>query len=350
MAAARRSLVALATAAFVGAVAIAPTQARADSITDLGPIGFASMVVDNAHGRVFVAGLKRNVIDVLNLSGKVLAKIRGVGSPYAMAINGESLYISQFKGAKAEIRQVNLETLQLDETPVATGLGCPTTLAIIGETLWTTNRPHCSEEGTLVAVNLETGATSSTTERISLPWFAASPADPQSLFVAEGGRSPGTFYRFDVSTGTPELLARNVTPPQANITQIVLSPDGERLIPAAAVPYHFEELNALTLQPDGVEYPGEMFPSAVAVSGGEANRLATGVEGGSEPGAPDIWVAQLGNPTPIFSASTTDLHGRHSVASDGLALTGDGHELFAVYYSETFTGHTMLATFALPKT
>ena len=53
--------------------AVAPAVARAS--TDLGPIGFGAVVVDDARSHVLVSGPSGNVVEILDFSGNVVGTI-----------------------------------------------------------------------------------------------------------------------------------------------------------------------------------------------------------------------------------------------------------------------------------
>ena len=340
----RRSTAALGIAATTFAVVVAALALPAACVasTDLGPIGFGTVIVDNARGHVLVSGPAANVVDVLDFSGNLVATIPNVYGAYGTAIKGHKLYVAE--STAGAIVQINLKTLRARKKPVVTGLQRPRWLAITGGSLWVTTSLG-SGQGELGSVNLTSHALKQFEGNYYEPDLATSPADPDELFVADNGLSPGSIYRLDVSSGTPVVAASNPFTHQSNIEGLVVSPDGTRVIPAAGYPYDFEELSASTLQPDGVIYPGQAYPSAVAVSGRRANLLATGLGPNAEP---DLLVDPIGSPAPIFTATTVDARGRHYIAEPGLALSADGGTLFAVYFSETFAGDTMLSTFAVP--
>lgn len=106
------------------------------------------------------------------------------------------------------------------------------------------------------------------------------------------------------------------------------------MIPASGYPYEFEELSALTLKPDGIIYPANPYPSAVAVSPGNHGEVATGLSGGYS--EPDISVFALGRPAAIFTASTSSSSGTANVMPHGLAMSSDALVLAAVTYDDVY--------------
>src|SRR5512133_1220152 len=81
---ASRLLVMTATALVLAAVA--PAFARAS--TDLGPIGFGTMVVDDARGHVLVSGPTGNVVEILDFSGNVVGTIPNIYGAHGMVVSG----------------------------------------------------------------------------------------------------------------------------------------------------------------------------------------------------------------------------------------------------------------------
>jgi hypothetical protein len=212
------------------------------------------------------------------------------------------------------------------QTIATIGLVGPEWLVMTGGQLWTTKNFQDDQSDSIVSVDPSTGAITSTLSgSFYEPDLAVSPGDPSTLFVVEDGLSPGAGYRFDVSTTPATQFAHNGSMDQENVEGLVISPNGTRVIPASGWPYHFEELDATTLNADGIDYPVSPYPSAAAVSA--SGMLATGVNNGYS--SPDISVFALGAPAATFTASTDNSNGTANVLPHGLALSADGSTLFA---------------------
>jgi hypothetical protein len=307
--------VALVTAGGRSALAAPSTT----TVTDLGTIGFTSVIVDNANHHVFVSGRTANVVDVLDFSGNLVTTIDDVYGAAGMAINKGMLYIAE--STAGTIARIHLKTL-VRARNLGSGLVQPYWLAITGGQLWVTV-DMLNGWGQIESVNLTSGTGTTFTANYYGADIVSSTGAPNTLFLAEDGLSPGSIYRLNVASGTPVEVA-GVNTNQENLEQIVVSADGKRLIPASGWPYEFQELSATTLLPDGVIYPGQAYPAAVAVSSKGGGRLATGLTFG----APDLEVDPLGTPAPIFSATTNA--GSPNVFPHGLALNSAGTEVFAV--------------------
>jgi sugar lactone lactonase YvrE len=301
-----------------------PAPARA-ATTDLGTVGFGAMVVDDANQHVFVSEPKANAVAEFDFAGKLIATVADVYGAWGMTLSGDDLYVAE--STTGDIVRIDLTASPLAPETVATGLNDPIWLVMTGGNLWAAEE----SEGKVVSVDPWSGTTSPLAGSFYGPDLAVSPGDPDALFVAEDGLSPGAIYRLDVSTSPATEIAENTTTDQSNIEDLAVSPDGTRVIPASGAPYLFEELSASTLQADGVRYPGAPYPSAVAVS--SSGLVATGLEGGYS--SPDIAIYALGKPAATWTATTNNCDGTANVLPHGLALSADGSKLFAVTGDES---------------
>jgi hypothetical protein len=332
-----------AVAAVVALAGVSLPGAAAAAETDLGDIGFGAVVVDNAREHVLVSGPTVGVVDVLNFSGELIARIPNIDGVRGMVIKGHTLFVAE--STAGSVVEINLKTLAVAKSPLVTGLHNPRWLAIAGGSLWITTGSGDGWGG-LAAVNLASHELRQFGEDAYYePDLATTRADRDELFVASDGISPGSVYRLNVSSGAPVVTMSGIGLNQENIEGLVVSPNGERVIPASGWPYDFEELSASTLKPDGVVYPGEAYPAAVAVSGRRANLLATGLF--ATRGA-DIFVDPIGSTTPIFEATTYSFGETHSIAPHGLALSANGKALFAAHFSELYEDETWLSVFEVP--
>jgi hypothetical protein len=333
----------LAAVAALSAFAL-PATARA-ATTDLGPIGFGTVVIDDARAHVYVSGPTAGAVEVLDYSGNVVATIPNLPGASGLALSGRYLYVAETSAGA--IARIDLDSGTYAATPFAAGLLEPHWLAITGSRVWSTvSTLPCCGWGALASVDLKSGRTKTFPQRYYSPDVAATPAVAGTLFVSENGLSPGAIHRVDVSPAKLRTVAENTFTDQSNIEGIAVAPDGTRVIPAAGSPAAFEELSAATLQLDGVVYPGDSYPSAVAVSPGRGGLLATGLANGYT--SPDIAVYPIGNTTPIFTATTLTWNGTSNVLQHGLALTQDGSVLFAMTASDVYGTDTIFNSFVLP--
>jgi hypothetical protein len=322
--------------------ALAPGVANA--ATDLGPIGFGTVVVDDARAHVYVSGPTTNVVDVLDFSGNLVASIPNIPGAWGMVVSGRYLYVAE--GDAGAIGRIDLNSPTFATTQIATGLPYARRLVMVDGILWTAVSPlPPTGWETLASIDPRSGRVRRFTQEYYSPDLATSPGAPGTLFLAYDAQSPGQLLRIDVSKSKLKVLASTFTN-QENIQDLAVSPDGTRVIPASGWPYAFEELNASTLQPDGVVYPGNPYPSAVSVTPGRGGLLATGLNNGYS--LPDIAVYPLGSTSPIFTASTFTPNGTANVLPHGLALSLDGSMLFAATASDVYATDTIFNAFQLP--
>jgi hypothetical protein len=320
-----------------GSLASAATGAMGTgtAAVELGSTGFGSIVVDDAYHHVFVSGPASNEVIVTDFSGTIVSTITGEDGVAGMAIDGSMLYVADSNvGA---IDQIDLATLT-DKGVLATGLAGMRWLAVAGGKLWTC-LGGAGGWDQLASVSFD-GTVSEFGGSYYDGEVSSSAATPDILYVADDDLSPGSIYRFDVSSGSPVLEVRARTG-NYGIDQLTVSPDGTRVIPASGAPYDFQELAASTLQPDGVVYPGAPYPSAVAVTASRGGLIATGLRQGFS--TPQIHVYPIGKPSAEGLASTNSTDGTTNVVPHGLAFSGDGSTLFAVsrdtFYDTSFTLH-----------
>lgn len=294
--------------------------------TSLGTGGFGAMAIDDSAEHVFVSQPPGNDVEEYDFQGNLIATISNLYGAYGMAINAGELYIAE--STTGSIVEVPLGNPSSNPATVATGLIDPTWLVYTGGKLWTAEQNTGSGVGwgNVASADPITGTVAPLTGSFYDPDLAVSPADPNTLFVAEDGLSPGSIYRYDVSGSTPTQVAVNPFTSQSNIEGLAVSPDGTRVIPASGAPYEFEELDASTLKPDGLIYPGAAYPSAVTVSA--SGMLATGLFGYD---STDINVYPLGKPAASFTAAVgVASNGWADILKHGLVLNADGTRLFAV--------------------
>jgi hypothetical protein len=312
---------------------------------DLGPIGFGSIAVDSAHGHVFVSGPTANVVDVFDETGSLVKSFSSEDGATGMVIVGSTLYVALTTAGAIE--RIDLPSLS-DQGPLVSGLVAPKWLAFADGQLWTAADGRAADITQLESITLEgTVTTFPSSASFYEPDLATSPALPNTLFVAEDGLSSGPIHRVDVTTGTPVVTATAPYYGQGYIYQLVVSPDGTRVIAAtgAGVDEDLIELSAATLQPDGIPYPGGEFPSAVAVSPGDGGLLATGLDNSYS--SPDVEVHVLGNTAQVLAGVTNTPEGFANVAPHGLAMTDDGSRLYVITASTGYEPEVTLQVFTI---
>lgn len=308
--------------AFSTAFLMAPVGARAAVPLPGNP---GQITVDDAGGHVFVSLPSANAIDEFDFSGNLLWTMTIPGAD-GMVLVGRTLYVAE--NNTGEIVKLDLSAAAPAPTIVTSGLNGPQYLVMTGGDLWVT------EDSSVASVDPVSGLVTPLPTSYYDADLATSPGAPNTLFIAEDGLSPGAVFRLDVTTSPPTVAASNTSTPQENIEGIAVSPDGTRVIPASGYPYFFEELSAATLAPDGLRYPGQAYPSAVAVSASGA--VATGLAGGGD--TPNLEVLPLGSPLPTFATTVagTSSFGSTGILPHGLALSADALRVFAVTEDDVF--------------
>jgi hypothetical protein len=330
----------------VGAVA-APAVASASPI-DLGAVNFATVAIDANHQHVLVSTPSGNQVDVLSYSGALVQRITGISGAYGMWVGDRYAFVAA--STTGAIMRIDLSNLSAAPVVFAKGLADPRWLVVSGGRMWVAQQHPYDDQGSLAAINNTTGAvTQYPTPTYYYPDLATSPGAPNSLFLEEDGITPAPFYRLSVAGGAPAQVAANTQTPLDGASDFAVSPDGTGVVSNGGEPggrYNFYELNASTLQPDGFDYPGQTYPSAISFSSSAGGRVATGLAGFYS--TPDVVVYRIGSTTPIFTATTTDPSGYHDVDSHGLALSPDGHTLAVVYTDEGQAGHLFAEVLAVP--
>ena len=231
-----------------------PTARTADAgATDLGTDSFGGMAVDDAGQHVFVSLPKANEIDEFSFSGSLITTIRDIYGATGMTISGNDLYVVE--NTTGDVVSIPTGGATTRPTTVASGLVDATWIVATAGKLWVAEKyPDGSGWSDVVSVDPTTGATTTLPGTYYAPDLAVSPADPNTLFIADDGLSSGELFEYDVATSPATLIVSNNSTPQDNIQNLAVSPDGTRVIPAGGAvetnsrtAYLFEELSASTL-------------------------------------------------------------------------------------------------------
>ncbi|MDQ6617127.1 MAG: Ig-like domain-containing protein [Actinomycetota bacterium] len=319
-----------------------PQNSSRPVVVPLGAIGFGSIVVDSVRGHVFVSGPVANVVEVFDEAGHLVKVIPSQYGARGMVIVGPTMYVAQTTAGTIE--RINVTTLA-DEGPLATGLKFPMQLVFAGGTLWTAvTDPNGSH--LLASVSSNGVVTTFSYPPFGTLLLASSPSVPNTLFEVE---DDSIVNRLDVTTGTPVVVVSNHDIHQGDVSSriqaVAVSPDGSRVELTIEYPYDVQELDGSTLHPDGIIYPGQAYPSALAVSPGRGGLLATGFQYGVS--ADDVRVNRFGTTTPIFEASTQPFAA--DVMPNGLAMTDDGDRLYVITASDQFQITPSLHVFLIPQ-
>ncbi|SBT51618.1 YncE family protein [Micromonospora auratinigra] len=341
----RGNLVARLMVAVLGAAAgaVAPLAAgvaHAEGPVGLGLQNFTHLVVDPAHGQLFVSqGRYTSDLRVTDLNGGARRTIPNLPGATGMALSpdGATLYVALVQGSAVAA----IDTATLTEK-ARYGLGassCPEWLAPAGGKLYVGY--GCSTgKGMLASIDVR-GATPVVALDLPLaggtyydaPFLVSSPANPGRLVVLDrtgvNVRLPARATLYDVSSGTPSRVA--AVPPEAcsALQDAAVSADGSRVVlacsyvddPASeyAQPGSAHLAYSLTdLTPAGT-YPSATSPYAVATAPDGAHVVLGTTADSIHVARPD------GTPVRRY-----DLPAGHNVERQGLAVGADSRTLYAV--------------------
>ncbi|MDX6548287.1 MAG: hypothetical protein QOG33_1837 [Gaiellales bacterium] len=306
----------LALAALVLGIS-APSPARAAGTT-LPQQGFDSMLVDEAHGQVFVDGPSpagTSSLVVLNADGTLKSTVPGEQGARGMALDNGTLYVARCNPNHAStppatgvIDAIDTATLtRTDSFPIAISVTDPIqqqfcALAIAGGRLW---YAAGDQPGNLTAVDLAAPHTQHSYGSFGAEAFAATPGDPSTLVALSGSRA----VQLDVSGATPTGTEFQV----ASASQIAVDDSGTILYVQS-----FDGIHSYSLQ-GGTAL--DVYPA-----GGQVSNEAISGDGG-------LVVEGLFGGVRLFHGDSPDTpFGSITIANGivGLALSDDGKELYAV--------------------
>jgi hypothetical protein len=279
--------------------------------------GFSHMVVDAAHGHVFVTGAASDSsIAVINTNGDTATKINNETGAGGMAIVGDTLYVARC--AAGVIDEIDIPTLTRTGT-FAASVGGNCDLAYAGGRLWYSNAPD-AQDGALMSVSLDS---SHTEINSGLGFygmiFATSPADPNWLVIGEAGLSSPPVVLEDVSDPS-NVTQLGVTSDFANIRDLAISSDGGTLFTVSGGSSAISSF-ALPSMTAGSTYTTGLHPDAVAISP-NGGKLATGMQLSN-----GVWVYNSGTAAAKVKAT---LGTGQTLYPRGLAFSPDGTRIYAV--------------------
>ena len=314
----------LVAALLAGTVVPLTAPAAADTgPVPLGTKGFADIVVDEAHGRMFVSGGPSGPgVTVTDLEGRVVTTLAFTGATgLALSPDGSRLWMAQPGLGLASIDPATLvaqERWQLD--------GCPGDVAVVGDRLvygYSCDRysPSGGGSGGIGVLGAATGTSYGTVTSgpSSKPVVATGPAG--QVYAADAGLSPTDLYLFDV-TGSQATLVAARDSVCSNLRDLSASPDGDRVVTSCGNPYRHDVWSASTLETLPA-YAADPYPLAGAFSA-DGHTFAGGVD------------ASYSTDVRVYSADATTPSRTYDFGEDvllqprGLALSADGSRVWAV--------------------
>lgn len=235
--------------------------------------GVDSIVIDQAHGQVFVSGDSPSgttSLLVANADGSLKTTVSDEQGARGMALDGGTLYVARCNPNHSSpapttgvIDVIDTATLaRIDSFPIAIAPSDPQAqgvcnLALAGGRLWVAAG---TDPTGLTAVDVAAPhAQHSYDVAVNAGAYAAAPGDPNTLVAIES-TTPSRVVSLDVSGATPTGTASYIT----QATQIAVSDDGATLFAQS-----FDGIHAYSL-PDMTElgiYPAGGQISGEAVSG-----------------------------------------------------------------------------------
>ncbi|WP_091648960.1 YncE family protein [Micromonospora pallida] len=256
--------------------------AHARTAVELGMASYRDMVVDAAHARLFFSpGRNSTAVRVTDLSGGSQTTIPGLAGATGMALSpdGSTLYVALVEAhAIAAIDTTTLTETRRYSTGSST---CPTWLTHVGGKLYFGYGCRTGE-GRLGSLDLR-GETPVLATKLPVdgmlvgpPMLAGSPGNPDLLLATDEDAAryslPGKPTLYDVSSGTPSIVATVPSETCTSLNDAVVTPDATRVILACSRLYgesgwatEHAALSTTDLSPAG-RFPSAVSPTAVTTS------------------------------------------------------------------------------------
>jgi len=332
----RRLAVAMAGAvAVVGGVAsvgLPATSARAATTTVALPIStYSHMLVDPAHQHIFISSAGSNTILVTNYSGQTVATIANEPGAYGLALSSDGSTVYAALSTGDAISAISTDTLA-ETARYATGTGTdPTYVAYTSGKVWfgygTYGQPFQNGIGSIdpstspATVNL-----SATNESLAL-WYAAPmlTASPNGELVAGETMVSGgiTMVSFDTSSGGVATALSYGSFSGGGVESMQITPDGKDVVVASGAPYYHQIFQVSNLSAVG-EYPTAPYPDSVSITGNGI--VAAGIDSDSS----EVFMFAPGAGSPLNTYTFGSYSSPEYLADNGVAVTPDGRELFAI--------------------
>jgi hypothetical protein len=283
---------------------------------------YSHMLVDPVHQQIFfTSGSGSNTILVTDYSGNTVATIPNEPGATGLALSGDGSTAYAALASGDAVSAISTSTLT-ETARYATGTGTdPTYVAYTSGKIWF---GYGSYGGTQIGIgSIDPGSSPAAvtlnavqfTAGGSAPMLAASPNG--ELAAYEPGGEPAEMATWDVSSATATVLAPTQSLPSTGFLQsLQITPDGKDVVTSSGQVFRVSDLSA-----DG-DYSTPDPGNSVSVAGdGTVAVGTTGFSGG-------VWMFAPGGSGSLntYYPPSNGL----SLASDGVALTPDASELFAV--------------------
>lgn len=286
----RRNLVlplAVTIAASALATPLTVSPAQADGIVSLPIAGFSDILVDQAHGHVFITGgTGSSSIVVTNLDGAIQTSIPNAYGAAQMLLSqdGTKVYVGLTQADGVGV----IDTTTLAMTKVSTGATtCPYDVAETAGRIWYSY--SCTGSGGVGYISTSDNSVhAGIRNEFGRMTLESSPNLPGEVVLARVGTSPGQIYIATVTEGEGGAVTLPTrVQVEVDARDLAITPDGSRIVTTEMAPYEHPVYLTADLSADG-SYATDAYPNAVAIRAD--GMVAAGIDGD-----PDIWLYQAGS-------------------------------------------------------
>lgn len=320
----RLTAVGAASALLLGLTPAAAQAAVTETTVEL-PLAAAADVVAGAAGVYVSGGRTSTQIVVTNPAGGNHRIVDDLPGPTDLELSPDGSVLYAALPAANEIAAIDTTTLQ-ETARYFTGVGaCPSSLAVIEQTLWfgygcdqwggNIGRIDVSDPAPTAAVR------QSPVDFWSHPKLSVGRNDPGRLFAAQPSLSPSAVQIFTVAAdGTLTAAGRTEhTVVGGNLRDMAAAPDGATFYTASGAPYEILQFESHELTVARRRFATGPYPNAVEVSH-DGTQIAAAADGSG------LFVFR---PTSAQPTKLT-LTGSSGVIDRGIAWAPSGAQLYAV--------------------
>jgi hypothetical protein len=310
--------------AALGLVAVPVGIAHADTITPLPIKSYYQMVVDSAHGHIFISQgtSTSNGILVTNLSGQPDTTIDGQNGVMGLALSADGSTLYAALSSSHEISAISTATLKQTAVYPLPSSDTPQDVAVQSGKVWVSYTS--AGMGAIGDINLAATPPAFETQAVMGGWAAAPKlaADPPGtglLVAADPVSSPAPVasYKVSVDPATVNAKSKGLTGCTGKITDAAVAPAGKELVLACGGATSQLRYNPTTLARLG-SYHSTANPDAVAIA----------TSGTVAAGTPATTSGLF-----IYKQATTTAQATYDsnvLATRGLAWSADGTQLYAI--------------------
>ncbi len=314
-------------------------NASASTDTALPITSFYQIVVDSAHGHIFISqgSSSLNEIIVTNLAGQEVTTITGQDGVMGIALSPDGGTLYAALSSNHAVTAIDTTTLQQTASYPLGDANIPLDVAVQSGKVWVSYDTGTVGASTIGDIDLSAVTPAFETQAAMGGWYSAPElaGDPQGtgvLVAVEPGESPAAAASYNVTVDPATVLAQSasLTPQCDNEGDLAVVPGGSGFILACGAPYAHYRYSTADLSEQG-SYASTNYPDAVAIDA--AGDVAAGT--GDNPYSPDLYIYKQGGDTALNTFSL-DASGANLLPR-GLAWAPDGSQLFAVLQNSDST-------------